>query len=143
MKKSLSVIALLLLFCSPVFSQTRDLDETRRLAEQGDADAQTNLGAMYDNGTGVPQNYSEAVKWYRLAAEQGIATAQYNLGAMYANGEGVPQNDAEAVKWYRLAAEQGYADAQNNLGIMYARQGCATELCQGLPLVFYGRRTRE
>ena len=68
---------------------------------------------------GVPQDYAEAVKWYRLAAEQGDAVAQYNLGVMYDNGQGVPQDYAEAVKWYRLAAEQGYAHAQRNLGVMY------------------------
>ena len=59
--------------------------------------AQYNLGVMYENGRGVPQNDAEAVKWYRKAAEQGLASAQNNLGVMYANGEGVPQNDAEAV----------------------------------------------
>ncbi len=120
MKKSLSVIALLLLLCSPVFSQTPDLDEARRLAAQGDAEAQTNLGVMYANGEGVPQNDAEAVKWSRLAAAQGYAIAQYNLGVMYANGAGVSQNYAEAVHWYRLAAEQGHAIAQYNLGVMYA-----------------------
>ena len=67
----------------------------------------------------MPQNYAEAVKWYRLAADQGDASAQYNLGVMYANGQGVPQNHAEAVKWYRLAADQGNASAQFNLGDMY------------------------
>ena len=56
------------------------LKEWRPLAEQGNADAQNNLGAMYDNGNGVLQNYTEAVKWYRLAAEQGYAGAQINLG---------------------------------------------------------------
>ena len=85
------------------------LHEWRPLAEQGDADAQYNLGVMYENGRGVPQNDAEAVKWYRKAAEQGLASAQNNLGLMYANGRGVPQNDAEAVKWYRKAAEQGLA----------------------------------
>jgi TPR repeat protein len=93
----------------------------RRAAEQGDADAQYNLGVMYDNGEGVPQDDREAVAWYRRAAEQGNANAQYNLGVMYANGRGVPQDDREAVAWYRRAAEQGYADAQYNLGIMYAK----------------------
>ncbi len=90
------------------------------LAEQGNAYAQNNLGTMYDNGEGVPENDVEAVKWYRLAAEQGNADAQSNLGFMYANGEGVPENDTEAVKWYRLAAEQGNATAQYNLGVRYA-----------------------
>ena len=78
--------------------------------------AQYNLGIMYYNGQGVPQDYAEAVKWYRLAADQGDAYAQYNLGVMYDNGEGVPQDYKEAVKWYRLAAEQGHAKAQYNLG---------------------------
>ena len=71
------------------------------------------------NGRGVPQDYQEAVKWYRLAAEQGVAKAQYNLGWMYMNGRGVPQDYQEAVKWYRLAAELGHAKAQTNLGVMY------------------------
>ena len=74
---------------------------------------------MYDNGKGVPQDYAEAVKWYRLAAEQSYAAAQNNLGVMYYDGEGVPQDYAEAVKWYRRAAGQGYAAAQYNLGLKY------------------------
>ena len=83
------------------------LQEWRPLAEQGLVGAQFNLGLMYDNGRGVPENDAKAVKWYRLAAEQEGAEAQYNLGFMYANGEGVLQDDREAVKWYRLAAKQG------------------------------------
>ena len=96
-----------------------DLDSLEAAAEQGVADAQFNLGVMYGNGRGVPQNHTEAVRWYRLAAEQGVAEAQSNLGVMYYTGRGVPQNDAEAVRWYRLAAEQGHAGAQSNLGVMY------------------------
>ena len=95
------------------------LKEWKPLAEQGDADAQFNLGIMYDYGKGVPQNDKTAVKWYRLAAEQGDADAQSNLGFMYDTGKGVPQNDKTAVKWYKLAAEQGDATAQTNLGIKY------------------------
>ena len=91
----------------------------RLAAEQGDAMAQYNLGTMYDNGRGLPQNYAEAARWYRLAADQSLAQAQYNLGNTYASGEGVPENDAEAARWYRLAADQGLAKAQYNLGAMY------------------------
>jgi TPR repeat protein len=91
----------------------------RKAAEQGEASAQNNLGAMYAKGEGVPQNDAQALKWYRKATEQGYAGAQYNLGFMYDKGLGVRQDDAEAVKWYRKAAEQGYAGAQNNLGYMY------------------------
>ncbi len=95
------------------------LENFQPLAEQGNAEAQFNLGFMHDNGQGVPQDYAEAVRWYRLAAEQGNAAAQVNLGIMYDNGQGVPQDYAEAVRWYRLVAEQGNAAAQVTLGIMY------------------------
>ena len=40
----------------------------RLAAEQGDADAQLNLGIMYFNGEGVPQDYVQAHKWFNLAA---------------------------------------------------------------------------
>ena len=74
---------------------------------------------MYGTGKGVPQDYAEALRWYRLAAEQGYADAQASLGLMYYDGKGVPQDYAEALRWFRLAAEQGNADAQFNLGVMY------------------------
>jgi len=48
----------------------------RQVAELGDANAQHNLGIMYRFGEGVPQNYAEAVKWFRKGAEQGNAGAQ-------------------------------------------------------------------
>ena len=96
------------------------LKEWKPLAGQGDADAQYNLGLMYLNGWGVPQDDKEAVYWYKLAAEQGDAKAQYNLGVMYDVGERVTQDDKEAVRWYTLAAEQEHAKAQYNLGVMYA-----------------------
>ena len=66
---------------------------------KGVASAQQNLGFMYANGRGVPQDFKEAVRWYRLAADQGHAGAQNNLGAMYNNGLGVPQDFKEAVRW--------------------------------------------
>ena len=40
----------------------------RLAADQGYAPAQYNLGVMYTNGWGVPQNYDEATKWHALAA---------------------------------------------------------------------------
>ncbi len=97
------------------------LREFRPLANQGNAQAQNNLGTLYYYGKGVPEDYAKAAKWFRKAAEQGNAGAQYNVGLMYDNGLGVPQDHAEAAKWYRKAAEQGDADAQNNLGHMYGQ----------------------
>ena len=52
----------------------------RPLAEQGDAEAQNNLGYMYNEGHGVPQDEAEALKWLRKAAEQGNALEQSMRG---------------------------------------------------------------
>ncbi|MDC0283092.1 sel1 repeat family protein [bacterium] len=107
-----------LLLCVPVFSDEK-FRELVVKAKAGDADAQFNLGVMYEFGEGVPKDLAEALKWWRKAAEQGHAKAQFNLGEMYYLGKGVPKNNVEAAKWYRKAAEQGDADSQFELGGMY------------------------
>ena len=84
----------------------------RPLAEQGNARAQYNLGIMYANGQGVPEDDVQAARWYRMAAEQGYASAQYNLGIMYVYGQGVPEDDVQAHVWFSLAAAQGNAKAK-------------------------------
>ena len=69
--------------------------------------AQANLGVLYRDGRGVPQDHPVAVMWFRKAADQGDAVAQYLLAEQYAKGGGVSQDFAEAVTWFRKAAEQG------------------------------------
>jgi TPR repeat protein len=92
----------------------QDYKEAARLyglaAAQGNANAQYNLGVMYDNGTGVAQDYKEAVRLYRLAAAQGDARAQSNLGTMYEFGTGVAQDYVRAHMWYNLGAISGDKD---------------------------------
>ena len=88
----------------------------REGAEAGNADAQYALGLMCKAGRGVPQNFIEAVAWFRKAAEQGHADAQTTLGQMYDNGDGVLQDSVEAVAWYRRAAEQRNADRRSPAG---------------------------
>ena len=48
------------------------------LARQSVAIAQTNLGSMYNDGTGVVRDHKEAAKWHRLSAEQGFEGGQFN-----------------------------------------------------------------
>ena len=83
------------------------LRELQPLAEQGDADAQSSLGWMYDTGRGVPKDRKTAVKWYKLAAEQGHAFAQGQLGLMYAWGRGVLKDYIYAHMWGNIAATNG------------------------------------
>lgn len=97
-------------------------------AGQGDAQAQNNLGVLYERGQGVTQVYEAAAQWYSKAAEQGLALAQYNLGVLYARGQGVEQDFAVAERWFRKAAEQGFAFAQKDLGVLYYQgQGVAQD----------------
>ena len=85
------------------------LKALRILADQGNGNAQYNLGHMYANGHGVEQDYEQAIKWYRQAADKGFSEAQHKRGYMYAQGRGVTLDYKEAVKWYRKAAKKGVA----------------------------------
>ncbi|HEY8521316.1 MAG TPA: caspase family protein [Gammaproteobacteria bacterium] len=72
-------------------------------AQQGDAEAQTIVGEIYERGLGAEPDYAAAAEWYRRAAEQGYSRAQFDLGALYEQGLGVPQDRLAALNWYRLA----------------------------------------
>jgi len=51
----------------PAFSE--DIQALIKNAEGGNPKAQFNLGVAYGKGEGVPQDYAESMKWYRMAAE--------------------------------------------------------------------------
>ena len=80
----------------------------RPLAAQGDVASQFYLATLDEQGRGVPQDYAEAVGWYRLAAERGYGRAQSRLGWLYANGFGVPVDFVQAHKWLDLATVAHY-----------------------------------
>ena len=77
----------------------------QKVAEQGYAPAQCNLGYMYQYGRGVKQDYFKAVEWYQKAADQGQSDAQFNLGLLYYDGEGVRQNYTKAKEYFGLACD--------------------------------------
>ncbi|HMF86313.1 MAG TPA: hypothetical protein VK598_08170, partial [Nitrospiraceae bacterium] len=82
-----------------------DLQQLERLAAQGNASAQNQLGQLYDSGRrGVPQDYATARGWYEKAAAQGHAWAHNQLGQLYADGRGVPQDYRKARQWWEQAA---------------------------------------
>jgi TPR repeat protein len=70
-------------------------------------------------GGKVPEDDSEAFKWFHAAAEQHYPAAADNLGYMYLNAKGVAQDYSQAAYWYAIAAAEGYAPAQNNLAQLY------------------------
>jgi TPR repeat protein len=123
---------------SPMFPEGKLLDgidvaraapACRRLADQGDAAAQYNLGLLYAGGQGVPQDADEAMRWLRKAAEQGLLDAQFSLGfslvfkaltdTSRVDRAAAAAEMAEAAQWARKAADRGNAPAQVLLGGLY------------------------
>lgn len=99
---------------------TKSLKNLHKIAEQGHAQVQFNLGEMYANGKGVFLNDNKAFEWYRKAAEQGHAKAfeklhdaaedgeieaQKTLAAMHANEKGIKKDLEKADYWFRIATE--------------------------------------
>jgi len=76
-------------------------------ADEGDPEAQFNLGLYYFQGLGGDRNYAEAAKLFRGAAEQGHVMAANNLGAMNMDGRGIPRNLPEAWFWFAVVAHRG------------------------------------
>ncbi|NOY67122.1 MAG: hypothetical protein GXP13_06910, partial [Gammaproteobacteria bacterium] len=73
-------------------------------AKEGDAEAQANVGEIYEKGLGVIPDYELARLWYEKSAAQKNARAQINLGYLYEKGFGVKKDLVQALNWYRRAS---------------------------------------
>lgn len=98
-------------------AQQADFSTLLKGAAAGDAYAQLNLGASYDNGIGVKRDLDKALHWYQKAAEQGLAEAQFNLAHLLVTEE---LSAVTAAEWMLKAAEQGLTDAEYLMGVIYA-----------------------
>ena len=102
-------------------------------AKNGNAFAQYNVAYIYKNGLGVPENFEQAVYWYKQAAAQGDADAMTNLGLMIEKGQGTEQDFETARTLYLRAADTGHGLAQNNLGAMYiSGRGVNVDYSEGI-----------
>ena len=110
-----------------------DIAKIRILADQGDADAQYEIGEHYS-----PNDDELAVEWYRKVAEQGHVNAQYVLSWQMLNERDYTKAEKEeSEKWERMAAEGGHPEAQYSIGCsffsgpfldnIYRRQALADE----------------
>jgi len=115
--------------------QVRPFADLEKLADQGDADAQWQLGVRYHNGEEVERDDTQAVMWFFRAAEQGHALAQATLGAYYWAGRGVPQDLSKAYFWSTLALAQGDENSRSRL------EGLASQMTK--TQVFSARQQAE
>jgi ATP-dependent protease ClpP protease subunit len=84
----------------------------RPLAEEGRAQAQFNLGVLYEKGQGVSQDLAESASWYLRAARKGDLDAQFKVAGLYENGIGVPRDPDEARQWYRVVLMNPLTDRE-------------------------------
>jgi len=97
-----------------------------KLAQNGNADAQTSLGFMYQNAQGVQKNDIEAVKFYKSAAEAKQPYALFNLAILYMNGLcGLEHNQFKAYELHLEAATKEVPPAMYEVALMLERGlGC-------------------
>jgi TPR repeat protein len=84
-------------------------------ARAGNPTATYELGFMYANGDGVPQNPKLSAQWYIKAAQMGHPMAENAVGHLYEDGDQVPDDWIEPAKWYMKSAQQGYAKGEFSL----------------------------
>lgn len=87
------------------------LREWQELAKKGNAEAEFELGSMYEKGEGIRADLGQAIRWYWKAAYQGFGQAQSSLGLLYASGRGVPRDSIQAHLWLNLASRNGVVEA--------------------------------
>ena len=74
----------------------------------GERRSMMDLGTIYDNGYGVPENLVEAARWYLWGAKYGHGPAMYNTGLMLETGDAGRTDLVEAYMWYILGATEGF-----------------------------------
>ena len=77
----------------------------RKAAEQGVAEAQSNLGAMYAKGLGVPRDYAEALKWFNLATSRSPPGKVHNRMVLARDFLAKRMTPAQIAEAQRLARE--------------------------------------
>ncbi len=90
------------------------------LAKRSNLEAMLILGFMFEAGKqGIPQNYSEAFKWYQRSALEEDVRGLFNFGRMYYEGLYISKDYREARKLFIHATEKGHAEAYYYLGMIY------------------------
>lgn len=112
--------AFLLMLAFGIFGcSTFNISKLKQRAENGDAQAQLDLGNAYRTRSGVKKSLKNAFKWTELAAKSGLPEAQAQLGLAYANGHGVHQDFEKAREWFLKSANQEYPESYCMLGDLY------------------------
>lgn len=118
---------------SAVINKSDQVALYERLATDGVAYAQAQLGMLLEQGKHTAKDDRQALYWYEQAAAQNFAEGQCQLGLAYKKGVGVTVDLEKAQQFLRLAADRGHADAQYYLGEFYELGlNCAVDMSTAL-----------
>jgi len=97
-----------------------------QLAKDGDSDAQTSLGYMYQNAQGCEKDDSKAVEYYTVASEAKQPYALFNLAILYMNGLcGLQHDQFKAHDLHMEAATREVVPSMYEVALMLERGlGC-------------------
>lgn len=115
LKRILTFVTIVAICCLGAFAQ--NIAQLQRSAENGDAEAMTELGKCYYLGKGVEKSGDKAFQWLSKAADGGNANAFNWLGGCYQYGFGTAKDPAKAFEIYSKGADLGASDSMNALAI--------------------------
>jgi TPR repeat protein len=108
-----------------------ELDWLSRLANNGDAGAQLQLGLAYRDGRyDLTPDLKTAMYWLKQSASGGNAYAENALGSAYAKGQGTERDLKLAQQWWRKAVKDGDPEARLHLADTLIRAGQTQEANQ-------------
>ena len=90
-------------------------NETARLAESGDMNAQFELGRIFAH----KEEFTDAIIWFEKAAAQGHVLAISSLGIIYLDGYGVDKDINRALEYLEKASDMDDPYSTNLLGTIY------------------------
>ena len=97
-----------------------DLEALTKKAQEGDRQAQYDLGMVYYSGKyEIPRNVELGAEWFLKSAKQGHTEAQFATGRCYFYGRGVPRDRVVGAEWYHQAAMKDHIQATYELGDCY------------------------
>lgn len=125
-RSKLSTVIILFLCLSACSNEPNKLlyEKLSKLAEQGNAAAQYNVGMMLNNGIGSKQDLSKAFAWFQKSAATGDPLAAYKVGC-YLGGQFssvVPVDEQQSFEHKLIAANAGYDLAQHDVGVLYYKK---------------------
>lgn len=104
-------------------------EEWLPLAENGDPEAQCNIGVAYLNGTKVAQDFTKGLAWLVRSSDAGFGYARYVLADVYSRGyAGVPVSDERAYYYAILAAASSSLSEKYREKAVKIRDACGKRL---------------